>query len=74
LTNDESYSKPNKQEDTYSINFSIANGKHQKDKSWNKKNNENRGRPNFEVNKEYNIEWKDKQIGETNFHYCILEI
>lgn len=74
LTNDKSYLNSNKQKDTYSINFSIANGKHQKNKSWNKENNENKSRPDFEVNKEYHIEWNDKQIGETNFYYCILEI
>ena len=75
VTNDPAYKK-SPRKDSNNLHFSLEGGTHSKKKNWvDNKRPCAENRPNFEVNKDYEIRWDNYTIGkETNFHYCIVSI
>ena len=75
VTNDEFYTKGCK---TTSNNylFNMSAGKaHSKQKRWaNPESTCAKTHPNFEVEREYSIEWKMREIDKVGFYYCIVTI
>ena len=75
VTNDEFYTKGSK-ESSNNYLFSRSAGKaHSKQKYWAKPESTcAKTHPNFEVEKEYTIDWYDKVVDGVQFYYCILSI
>ena len=75
VTNDESYVKGSRKEsNNYLLNMS-ANKAHSKLKHWAKPESTcAKTHPNFEVEKEYSVEWHTRQVEEGDFYYCIITI
>lgn len=72
LTNDQGYWTLPKDGTTPNYaNFSIKDGKHTKEKTWQGNTAMSAARPSFNVEKEYKLEWKDYDLP---FKYCLLEI
>ena len=75
VTNDEFYTKGSK---TTSNNylFNMSAGKaHSKQKRWaNPESTCAKTHPNFEVEREYSIEWRTREIDKVGFYYCIVTI
>ena len=74
-TNDEFYTKGSK-ETSNNYLFNMDAGKaHSKQKHWaNPESTCAKTHPNFEVEREYSIEWKTREIDKVGFYYCIITI
>ena len=74
VTNDVGYTKPCNGKPNH-LNFAMNNGTHPKDKHWQIKDSKCcKTHPDFDVEKEYTINWNSKKIeGETIF-YTVLTI
>lgn len=75
VTNDEFYTKGSK-ETSNNYLFNMDAGKvHSKQKQWAKPESTcAKTHPNFEVEREYAIEWHNKLVDGVKFHYCIVTI
>ena len=75
VTNDGFYTKGSK-ESSNNYLFNMSAGKaHSKQKYWAKpESNCAKTHPNFEVEREYSIEWKMREIDKVGFYYCIVTI
>ena len=75
VTNDGFYIKGSK-ESSNNYLFNMSAGKaHSKQKYWAKPESTcAKTHPNFEVEKEYTIDWYDKVVDGVQFYYCILSI
>ena len=74
VTNDDLYTKEgNSDSDKYL--FRMNNGVHGTKKHWqNPRSTCANTHPNFDVEKEYSINWHQKNVDGVDFHYCIVEI
>ena len=74
ITNDAQYTRPSKPTSNNHL-FNMNNGIHGRSKHW---RNENSTccttHPNFEVEKEYCIEWATTQFEDIKFYYCIVSM
>ena len=75
VTNDEFYTKGSK-ETSNNYLFNMSAGKaHSKQKHWAKPESTcAKTHLNFEVEREYSIEWKMREIDKVGFYYCIVTI
>lgn len=75
VTNDEFYTKGSKESsNNYLFNMS-AGIAHSKQKHWaNPESTCAKTHPNFEVEKEYSIEWHTREIDKVEFYYCTVTI
>lgn len=74
LTNDEAYTKACRPTSNNNM-LTMENGLHLKQKHWLKPETAcARTHPNFEVEKEYSIEWHDMEIDNVKFHYCCVVV
>ena len=75
VTNDEFYTKGSK-ESSNNYLFNMSAGKaHSKQKHWaNPESTCAKTHPNFEVEREYSIEWRTREIDKVGFYYCIVTI
>ena len=75
VTNDGFYTKGSK-ESSNNYLFNMSAGKaHSKQKRWaNPESTCAKSHPNFEVEKEYTIEWHKRKIDGVEFYYCIVTI
>ena len=74
LTNDPSYTKQGKSTSNH-INFSMAEGQHTPQKYWlNPESTCAHTHVNFDVEKEYVINWHANVVDSVGFNYCILTI
>ena len=74
LTNDEAYTKACRPTSNNNM-LTMENGLHPKKKHWLKPETAcARTHPNFEVEKEYSIEWHDMEIDNVKFHYCCVVV
>ena len=72
LTNDQGYwTLPKDGTNPNYANFSMKDGKHSQEKHWQGNTAMSAARPSFNVNKVYELEWKDYNLP---FRYCLLEI
>ena len=74
VTNDNAYTKASK---TTSNNYllNMNEGVHSRQKHWaNPESTCAKTHPNFEVEREYNIEWRTRDIDKVEFYYCIVTI
>lgn len=74
LTNDQSYlNTPKKTSNNYA--FRMVDGLNPAEKHWhNPQSASAKTHPDFEVEKEYEIQWKAKTIDNVNFNYCIVTV
>lgn len=74
LTNDQSYlNTPKKTSNNYA--FRMVEGLNPAEKHWhNPQSASAKTHPDFEVEKEYEIQWKAKTIDNVNFNYCIVTV
>lgn len=74
LTNDKGYLKEGKPTSNH-IQFSMTEGPHNGSRRWlNADSACAKRHPDFEVEREYNIEWHHRTIENIVFHYCITII
>ena len=75
VTNDGFYTKGSK-ESSNNYLFNTSAGKaHSKQKRWaNPESTCAKTHPNFEVEREYSIEWHTREIDNVGFYYCIVTI
>ena len=74
LTNDEAYTKACRPTSNNNM-LTMENGLHPRQKHWLKPETAcARTHPNFEVEKEYSIEWHDMEIDNVKFHYCCVVV
>ena len=75
VTNDEFYTKGSKEtSNNYLFNMDVGKA-HSKQKHWAKPESTcAKTHPNFEVEREYVIEWHHREIDSVDFHYCIVTI
>ena len=74
LTNDEAYTKTGRPTSNNN-KLTMENGLHPKQKHWLKPETAcARTHPDFEVEKEYSIEWHDMEIDNVKFHYCCVVV
>lgn len=75
VTNDEFYIKGSKESsNNYLFNMNAGNA-HSKQKHWaNPDSTCAKTHPNFEVEREYAIEWHQREIDSVDFYYCIVTI
>ena len=72
LTNDQGYwTLPKDGTNPNYANFSMKDGEHTKEKTWQGNTAMSATRPSFNVEKEYKLEWKNYNLP---FKYCLLEI
>ena len=74
VTNDNAYTKASK---TTSNNYllNMNEGVHSRQKHWaNPESTCAKTHPNFEVEREYSIEWHTREIDNVGFYYCIATI
>lgn len=75
VTNDKSYLKPSRENSNCKAFDMSSEGSLSKNKSWKNGNSAcAKGHPNFEVEKEYIIEWKPCFFEGEPFKYCIVKI
>lgn len=74
VTNDESYIRGSKEfSNNYLLN--MTEGIHSKQKYWaNPESTCAKTHSSFDVEKEYSIEWHNKEVDGVEFHYCIVTI
>jgi len=74
VTNDKQYLAPVR-ETSNNLLFSMEEGMHGKAKHWLKPESASaKSHPDFDLDAEYNIQWKHNTYEEIEFHYCIVEI
>lgn len=75
VTNDGFYTKGSK-ESSNNYLFNMSAGKaHSKQKRWaNPESTCAKTHPNFEVEREYRIEWHEREISDIRFYYCVTTI
>lgn len=74
VTNDSQYLKPSR-ETSNNKAFNMNAGVHGKQKHWKDSNSTcARTHGNFEVEKEYNIDWSESVYEDVKFYYCIVQI
>ena len=74
VTNDSMYLNPSR-ETSNNKAFNMNAGVHGKQKHWKDSNSTcARTHKNFEVEKEYSIEWHESEYEDVTFHYCIVKI
>lgn len=74
VTNDAQYTRPSKPTSNNHL-FNMDNGVHGKTKHWSDKNSTScKKHPDFEVEKEYVVEWLTTRFEDVEFHYCIVSI
>lgn len=73
LTNDDLYTKPSKPESN-NREFCLLNGQNPRSKHWQRLSGTTKGRPSFDLSKDYNIEWKETEYVNNKFHYCIVNV
>lgn len=75
VTNDNAYTKASKPtSNNYLLNMSGGKA-HSRQKHWaNPESTCAKSHPDFEVEKEYNIEWRTREIDKIEFYYCIVTI
>ncbi len=74
VTNDAFYTKGSKPTSN-NHQFSMAEGMHSPIKHWaNPESTCAKTHPNFEVEREYSIEWRTREIDKVGFYYCIVTI
>lgn len=74
VTNDSQYLKPSR-ETSNNKAFNMNAGVHGKQKHWKDSNSTcARTHGNFEVEKEYNIDWNESVYEDVKFYYCIVQI
>lgn len=75
VTNDVFYTKGSK-ESSNNYLFNMSAGKaHSRQKHWaNPESTCAKSHPDFEVEKEYRIEWHNRKIDDVEFYYCIVTI
>lgn len=74
LTNDEAYTKAGRSTSNNNM-LTMENGLHPKQKHWLKPETTcARTHPDFEVEKEYSIEWHNMEIDNVKFHYCCVVV
>ena len=74
VTNDKSYLKPSRENSNCKAFDMSSEGSLSKNKSWKNGNSAcAKGHPNFEVEKEYIIEWKSCFFEGEPFKYCIVK-
>ena len=74
LTNDEAYTKACRPTSNNNM-LTMENGLHPKQKHWLKPETTcARTHPDFEVEKEYSIEWHNMEIDNVKFHYCCVVV
>ena len=72
VTNDQGYwPLPKKGTNPNYANFSMKDGVHNQKKTWQGNTAMSAARPSFNVNKEYELVWKDYDLP---FRYCLLQI
>lgn len=72
VTNDQGYwTLPKKGTNPNYANFSMKDGVHNQKKAWQGNTAMSAARPSFNVNKEYELVWKDYDLP---FRYCLLQI
>lgn len=75
VTNDEFYTKGSKESSNNYLFNMDARKAHPKQKHWAKPESTcAKTHPNFEVEREYAIEWHHREIDSVDFHYCIVTI
>lgn len=74
VTNDSQYLKPSR-ETSNNKAFNMNAGVHGKQKHWKDSNSTcARTHGNFEVEKEYSIDWSESVYEDVKFYYCIVQI
>ena len=75
VTNDGFYTKGSKESsNNYLFNMSASKA-HSKQKYWaNPESTCAKTHPNFEVEREYSIEWRTREIDKVGFYYCVVTI
>ena len=74
MTNDDKYTRMGRETSNH-INFNMTEGEHNKEKHWlNNKAKSAKGRPNFDVDQCYSINWYSKFIGGFLFYYCMTVV
>ncbi len=74
LTNDATYLKSPKTQ-SMDIEFSMSEGIHSTQKHWpNAEVAKTKGRPDFDLDKEYATAWTDLLVDGVEMHYCIVTI
>ena len=72
VTNDQGYwTLPKMGTNPNYANFSMQDGAHSREKTWQGNTAMSAARPSFNVNKEYELVWKDYDLP---FRYCLLQI
>lgn len=72
VTNDQGYwTLPKMGTNPNYANFSMKDGAHSREKTWQGNTAMSAARPSFNVNKEYELVWKDHDLP---FRYCLLQI
>lgn len=72
VTNDQGYwTLPKMGTNPNYANFSMKDGAHSREKTWQGNTAMSAARPSFNVNKEYELVWKDYDLP---FRYCLLQI
>ena len=72
VTNDQGYwTLPKMGTNPNYANFSMKDGVHSREKTWQGNTAMSAARPSFNVNKEYELVWKDYDLP---FRYCLLQI
>lgn len=74
ITNDDFYVKGSKPSSN-NANFNMSQGKHSFIKHWlNPNTTSAKTHPNFEVEKEYEVQWCPKEFEDVKFYYCLLNV
>lgn len=76
LTNDASYHRVYcKKTSTICEQMSVKAGKHGVTRRWQTSDDKiPESRPNFDLDNEYDVDWKPCSLDEEEFHFCILEV
>ena len=75
VTNDPLYTMKSRRDDSNNILLNMDDGVHYREKHWqNPDSTCAKTHRNFEVEKEYNIEWHHRDIAGEPFHYCMVII
>ena len=73
LTNDKSYTKASRAS-TICANFAMDEGHHSADKSWAGGTKEIKGRPDFKLNRGYDLEWHNPTLAGQRYYYTIVRV
>lgn len=73
VTNDVTYLK-DPRDNAACMAFSMANGRHSREKHWQGQPATAEKKPDFEVSKDYDITWSDIRLDGVDFHYTLVEV